>query len=107
MLPKAKKRAPAKRPAKPKALPPAPPKKRSKAFRKAALAASGLATLSVLHIQKLLTAEEMPPPVHGARPGSAAAGYPRTATTLEDDELDELADAFAGMVSGGDAEAPN
>ena len=109
MPPKGKKRAPTKRPAKPKPAPLPPPKKRSKAFRKAALAASGLATLSVLlpHIQKLLTAEEMHHTVHGASPGSAAAGYPRTATRLEDDELDDLADAFAGMGTSGDAEAPN
>ena len=94
-----KKRAPAKkRPAK-KPLPPPPPKKRSRAFRKAALAASGLATLSMLlpHIQKLLKDEDLFIVDRQSGPGSGVDTYPRTASSLDDDELDEFSSAFGDL----------
>ena len=98
-----KKRAPAKkRPARkkpPPPPPPPPPKKRSRTFRKAALAASGLATLSVLlpHIRKLLKDEELYIVANPSGPGSGVDTYPRAATTLDDDELDDLSAAMGDL----------
>ena len=96
-----KKRAPAKkRPAKKKPLPPPPPpKKRSRAFRKAALAASGLATLSVLlpHLRKLLKDEETFIVDRPSGPESGVYTYPRTASVLADDDLEEFSRAFGDL----------
>ena len=97
-----KKRAPAKkRPAKKKPAPPPPPppKKRSRAFRKAALAASGLATLTVLlpHLRKLLKDEQLFIVDRPSGPGSGVNHYARTASVLDDDELDDLSAAFADL----------
>ena len=94
-----KKRAPKKRPAKKPPPPPPPPKKRSRAFKKAGLAASGLVTLTLLlpHVRKLLKDEELFIVDRQSGPGSGVNHYAQTASVLDDDELDDLTAAFANL----------
>lgn len=101
------KKVPRKKPAKkPKPAPPPPLPKRSMAFRKAALAASALATLAMIrpHLERLAGGRR-----RGVAPagiGTAASMYPTTATVLDPDDEDDLSDAFAALSTAGTDESP-